>query len=76
MRNWKYLIAAAAISLAAFLLYRTLSRYSLEQLVAAVSAIPVPRLLAAVGFAAASYLSLTFFDYLALRYVNRPLPYP
>ncbi len=76
MRSWKYLIAAAAISLAAFLLYRTLSRYSLEQLVAAVSAIPVPRLLAAVGFAAASYLSLTFFDYLALRYVNRPLPYP
>jgi glycosyltransferase 2 family protein len=76
MRNWKYLIAAAAIGLAAFLLYRTLSRYSLEQLVAAVSAVPVPRLLAAAGFAAASYLSLTFFDYLALRYVGRPLPYP
>jgi len=76
MRNWKYLIAAAAVGLAAFLLYRTLSRYSLEQLVAAVSAVPVPRLLAAAGFAAASYLSLTFFDYLALRYVNRPLPYP
>jgi glycosyltransferase 2 family protein len=76
MRNWKYLIAAAAIGLAAFLLYRTLSRYSLEQLVAAVSAVPVPRLLAAAGFAAASYLSLTFFDYLALCYVGRPLPYP
>jgi glycosyltransferase 2 family protein len=76
MRNWKYLIAAAAIGLAAFLLYRTLSRYSLEQLVTAVSAIPAPRLLAAAGFAAASYLSLTFFDYLALRYVGRPLPYP
>ncbi|MBM6580425.1 UPF0104 family protein [Microvirga sp. BT689] len=76
MRNWKYLIAAAAIGLAAFLLYRTLSRYSLEQLVAAVSAVPAPRLLAAAGFAAASYLSLTFFDYLALRYVGRALPYP
>ena len=76
MRNWKYLIAAAAVGLAAFLLYRTLSRYSLEQLVAAVSAVPAPRLLGAVGFAAASYLSLTFFDYLALRYVGRPLPYP
>jgi uncharacterized membrane protein YbhN (UPF0104 family) len=76
MRNWKYLIAAAAIGLAALLLYRALSRYSLEQLVAAVSAVPAPRLLGAAGFAAASYLSLTFFDYLALRYVGRPLPYP
>jgi glycosyltransferase 2 family protein len=76
MRNWKYLIAAAAIGLAAFLLYRTLSRYSLDELIAAVTAVPGPRLLAAAGFAAASYVSLTFFDYLALRYVKRPLPYP
>ncbi|MBF9194696.1 lysylphosphatidylglycerol synthase domain-containing protein [Microvirga terrestris] len=76
MRNWKYLIAAAAVGLAALLLYRTLSRYSLNELVTAVTAIPIPRLLAAAGFAAASYISLTFFDYLALRYVGRPLPYP
>jgi hypothetical protein len=76
MRNWKYLIAAAAVGLAAFLLYRTLSRYSLDQLVDAVSAVPVPRLLGAAGFAAASYLCLTGFDYLALRYVGKPLPYP
>jgi glycosyltransferase 2 family protein len=76
MRNWKYLIAAAAIGLAAFLLYRTLSRYSLDQLVEAVSAVPGPRLLGAAGFAAASYLCLTCFDYLALRYVGKPLPYP
>ena len=75
MRNWKSLIAAAAIGLAAFLLYRTLSRYSLDQLVAAVTAVPAPRLLGAIGFAAASYLSLTGFDYLALHYVGRPLPY-
>ena len=76
MRNWKYLIAVAAIGLAAFLLYRTLSRYSLDELIAAVTAVPVHRLLGATGFAAASYVSLTFFDYLALRYVGRPLPYP
>jgi glycosyltransferase 2 family protein len=76
MRNWKYLIAAAAIGLAAFLLYRTLSRYSLDELIAAVAAVPVPRLLGAAGFAAASYVSRTFFDYLALRYVGKPLPYP
>ncbi len=76
MRNWKYLIAAAVVCLAAFLLYRTLSRYSLDQLAGAVSAVPAARLLAAAGFAAASYLSLTLFDYLALHYVGRPLPYP
>ncbi|MBM1170420.1 lysylphosphatidylglycerol synthase domain-containing protein [Microvirga arabica] len=76
MRNWKYLIAAAAVGLAAFLLYRTLSRYSLDELIAAVTAVPTARLLGAAGFAAASYLCLTFFDYLALHYVGRPLPYP
>ena len=32
----------------------------------------VPRLLGAAGFAAASYLCLTCFDYLALRYVGKP----
>lgn len=72
---WKPLIAVAAISLAAFLLYRTLSRYSMDELLAAVAAIPVARLAAAGGFAAASYLCLSGFDYLALRYVGKPLPY-
>jgi uncharacterized membrane protein YbhN (UPF0104 family) len=72
---WKPLIAVVAIGLAAFLLYRTLSRYSMDQLLEAVSAIPAGRLAAAGGFAAASYLCLSGFDYLALRYVGRPLPY-
>jgi uncharacterized membrane protein YbhN (UPF0104 family) len=76
MRNWKYLIAAAALGLAAFLLYRTLSRYSLDEVIAAVTAVPISRLLGAAGFATASYVCLTFFDYLALRYVGKPLPYP
>jgi len=72
---WKPLIAVVAIGLAAFLLYRTLSRYSVDQLIEAVAAIPVARLAAAAGFAAASYTCLSGFDYLALRYVGRPLPY-
>ncbi|NBJ10869.1 putative bifunctional lysylphosphatidylglycerol flippase/synthetase [Microvirga arsenatis] len=76
MRNWKYMVAAAAIGLAAFLLYRTLSRYSLDELIGAVAAVPTAKLAGAAGFAAASYMTLTFFDYLALRYVGRPLPYP
>ncbi|MXQ10073.1 lysylphosphatidylglycerol synthase domain-containing protein [Microvirga makkahensis] len=72
---WKPLIAVLAIGLAAFLLYRTLSRYSLDQLIQAVAAIPTSHLTAAAGFAAASYICLSGFDYLALRYVGRPLPY-
>jgi len=76
MRGWKTLIAVAVVGLAGFLLYRTLSRYSLDQLAASVWAVPASRLLAAGGFAAASYLSLTGFDYLALHYVGKPLPYP
>ncbi|PVE22083.1 hypothetical protein DC522_22900 [Microvirga sp. KLBC 81] len=72
---WKPLIAVVAIGLAAFLLYRTLSRYSMDQLLEAVLAIPVARLGAAGAFAAASYLCLSGFDYLALRYVGRPQPY-
>ena len=57
------------MSLAAFLLYRTLSRYSFEELIASVAAVPTSWLAAAGGFAAASYLCLTGFDFLALRYV-------
>jgi uncharacterized membrane protein YbhN (UPF0104 family) len=69
------LVAAGLVALAAFLLYRTLSRYSFDHIVASVMAIPSWRLARAAGFAAASYLCLTGFDWLALRYVGRPLPY-
>ena len=74
--GWKALIVVLAVCLAGFLLYRTLSQYSFEELVASVGAIPAARFLAAGGFAAASYLCLTGFDYLALRYVGHKLPYP
>ncbi len=73
--SWTMLVAAAAIGLAVFLLSRTLGRYSLDQLIASVTTFPTGRLLSAGGFAAASYLCLTGFDYLALRYAGRPLPY-
>jgi len=75
-RRWGTYIFVAAVVLAGFLIYRTVSRYSVEELVASVAAIPSARLLMAGTFAAASYLCLSGFDYLALRYVGRPLPYP
>jgi glycosyltransferase 2 family protein len=73
--GWVPLVAAGLIALAAFLLYRALSRYSFDQVVASVMAIPAWRLASAGAFAAASYLCLTGFDWLALRYVRRPLPW-
>jgi hypothetical protein len=69
------LLVGAVVSLAVLLLYRTLSRYSLDQIVSSVRAVPFNRLASAGALAAASYLWLTGFDWLALRYVGKPLPY-
>src|SRR5688572_10236345 len=74
-RVWMSVLAVAAVSLAAFLLYRTLSRYSLDEIIASVRAVPLARLAGAAGFAAASYLCLSGFDWLAVRYAGEPLPY-
>lgn len=61
--------------LAAFLLYRSFGQYHPGELWRQVTDVPVGRMLAAGGFAAASYATLTFFDYFALRYTGHPLPY-
>lgn len=69
-------VAVAIVCLAAFLLYRTLSNYSLGEIEAALHSIPLKRIGLMIFFAAASYLCLTGFDWLALRYVGRDIPYP
>ena len=68
-------IFVGALCLAAFLLYRALSRYTLDEIVQSVTAIPTLRLVLAGGFAFASYVCLTGFDMLAVRYAGHPLPY-
>ncbi|SIQ11960.1 hypothetical protein SAMN05880590_102113 [Rhizobium sp. RU35A] len=70
------LAVAAIICIAAVLVYRSLSRYSLDDIRSSLSLIPPIRLLAAAGFVAASYVCLSLFDYLALRYVGKPQAYP
>lgn len=72
----KWIGAAGIVALAAFLLHRTLSQYSTDEIVGSLGRIPFGRVAAAVGFAGASYLLLTGFDWLALRYVRRPLAWP
>ena len=69
-------LGLAVVALAAFLLYRTLSRYSLDEILSSMAAIPASRIALATLFAAASYLCLTMMDWLALRYAKKSLSYP
>lgn len=70
------ILIALAICVALFLVYRALSQYSLDEIVRSVSEIPTARIAAAMGFAACSYLCLTGFDFMAVRYAGKPLAYP
>jgi uncharacterized membrane protein YbhN (UPF0104 family) len=74
-RAFKVLFFPAVVLLAAYLVWRISRQYGLDEVIEAVRAIPASRLMLAVGFAALSYLCLTGFDWLALRYVGRPLPW-
>ncbi|AYD02448.1 lysylphosphatidylglycerol synthase domain-containing protein [Neorhizobium sp. NCHU2750] len=65
----------AAIAIAAFFVYRSLGRYSWAEIAEAVQAIPLARLGSALVFVAASYLCLSGFDTLAVRYAGKPLPW-
>lgn len=69
------LLVVVAIGVAAFLLYRALSRYTVAEILASIAGIPMVHLAAAFGLAAASYLCLTGFDWLAVRYAGKPLPW-
>jgi uncharacterized membrane protein YbhN (UPF0104 family) len=63
------------LSIAVLLLYRALRGYSFDELVSSVAAIPARRVALAAMFAAASYLCITGYDWLALQYVGSRLPY-
>jgi uncharacterized membrane protein YbhN (UPF0104 family) len=75
-RHWlKLLIAAAVLLLVGFLLYRGIGRYEADEIIASFLEIPTGRFFTAAAFAVASYACLTGFDFLATRYVGRPVPY-
>jgi len=69
-------LLAGATLLGGWLIYRTLGQYSWEDIHSSVLAIPRLNLSLALAFTAGSYLCLTFFDFLALHYVGKPLSYP
>ena len=66
-------VALGATLLAAYLLYRTLRHYDYAQLATSIEAIPNWRLGLAIGLGACSYLCLSFFDLLGVRYIGRRL---
>lgn len=74
-RSFLKILICAAICLAILMVYRSLSRYSWTEIEASVRSIPGLRLLGAFGFVVLSYVCLTLFDTLGVRYAGRPLPY-
>jgi uncharacterized membrane protein YbhN (UPF0104 family) len=68
-------IAVAALTIAGYLIYRALHRYSFDDIVASLAAISSMNLAIGAAFAAGSYLCLTGFDTLAVRYTKSDLPY-
>jgi glycosyltransferase 2 family protein len=76
LRRWLTpVFVTAVLGLAGFLIHRALTRYSLEEIVTSITSVPIDHLARMGGFAAASYLCLTCFDAMAVRYVGRSLPY-
>ena len=58
---------------AAYMLYRQLSKYSLEDIKNALLAIPAENLWLACAASFCGYVALSSYDYLALRYIGRKL---
>lgn len=71
------ILAIVAVFVAALVvLHAELARVHLADVTAAFRAIPASAFALAFALTVASYLVLTGYDVLALRYVGRPLPYP
>jgi glycosyltransferase 2 family protein len=68
-------IGVGVFALAAFLVWRALRRYSLEQILASLDQISLHHLALGALFTAASFLCLSGTETLAVRYTRRELPY-
>ena len=68
-------IAIALFSLALRVLYHELAKFHYHEVVDKFSSLPLDNVLTAGFFTLASYLVLTMYDVLAMRYVGQRLPY-
>ncbi len=78
MSRWKWaraLIAVAVLAFAAFLLQRTFRTYDAAEILTSVTTISASRFALICACALGSYLCLTGFDALGVRYAGAKLPY-
>jgi phosphatidylglycerol lysyltransferase len=68
------LIGLALFSAALWVLHQILTEYSYADVVAALRNMPAPQIALALVLTALSYLILTFYDLLAIRYAGQSLP--
>jgi len=66
---------ALGLSVAGYLIYRGLSRYRFDEVVQSLRAVPAGDLAQAGMFTLGSYLCLTGFEWLGIRYTGNRLPY-
>jgi uncharacterized membrane protein YbhN (UPF0104 family) len=71
-----YVTLVIGFGLAGYLLYYTFREYSLSDVTESIRAIPTFNLITALAFAFGSYLCLTGFDWIGVRYVKNDLAYP
>jgi phosphatidylglycerol lysyltransferase len=69
------LLALLVFSAVAYVLHRELAQLHVKSVFAHLHAIPRRHILAALGFTAASYWLLSFYDVLALKYLGKVIPY-
>lgn len=69
------LAALCIFALVTYVLHRELAQFHLQDVLKRLHAIPNEILLGAIGFTAASYLTLSFYDALALRYLRKRVGY-
>jgi uncharacterized membrane protein YbhN (UPF0104 family) len=74
-RHLVKILIGAALIFAAVLVYHSFRRYTFSQIEQSVFSIPGFRLIAAFGFVILSYVCLSLFDTLAVRYAGKPLAY-
>jgi uncharacterized membrane protein YbhN (UPF0104 family) len=76
VRRWMPLLTAALVAVAAFLVWRVLHQFSLADVSRSLHRLSGARLALAALCTAGSYLALTGFDYLGIRYAGARLAYP
>ena len=76
IKRLSILIPLVMFPLGIWLAYRAFNNRTLAEIVGSLAGIPSVNLALAFVYAAASYLCLTGFDALAVRYVGHPLSYP